>query len=59
MATAEAEAAAEAAAEATAAAEAAAIPDTTKPIISPPADLVIEATGSLTSVELGEAIATR
>jgi len=48
---------AEAAAEATAAAEAAAIPDTTKPIISPPADLVIEATGSLTSVELGEAIA--
>ena len=64
-ATAEAEAAAEAtaaaeaeaAAEATAAVEAAAIPDTTKPIISPPADLVIEATGSLTSVELGEAIA--
>jgi len=49
---AEAEAAAEAAA-----AEAAAIPDTTKPIISPPADLVIEATGSLTSVELGKAIA--
>jgi len=48
---------AEAAAEATAAAEVAAIPDTTKPIISPPADLVIEATGSLTSVELGEAIA--
>ena len=48
---------AEAAAEATAAVEAAAIPDTTKPIISPPADLVIEATGSLTSVELGEAIA--
>ena len=48
---------AEAAAEATAAAEAAAIPDTTKPIISPPADLVIEATGSLTSVELGEAVA--
>jgi len=48
---------AEAAAEATAAAEAAAIPDTTKPIISPPADLVIEATGSLTSVELGEALA--
>jgi len=44
-------------AEATAAAEAAAIPDITKPIISPPADLVIEATGSLTSVELGEAIA--
>jgi len=65
MAAAEAEAAAEAmaaaeaeaAAEAMAAAEAAAIPDTTKPIISPPADLVIEATGSLTSVELGEAIA--
>jgi len=56
---AEAEAAAEAiaAAEAEAAAEAAAIPDTTKPIISPPADLVIEATGSLTSVELGEAMA--
>jgi len=48
---------AEAAVEAMAAAEAAAIPDTTKPIISPPADLVIEATGSLTSVELGEAIA--
>jgi len=48
---------AEAVAEATAAAEAAAIPDTTKPIISPPANLVIEATGSLTSVELGEAIA--
>jgi len=48
---------AEAAAEATAAAEAAAIPDTTKPIISPPANLVIEATGGLTSVELGEAIA--
>jgi len=48
---------AEAAAEATAAAEAAAIPDITKPIISPPADLVIEATGGLTSVELGEAIA--
>jgi len=48
---------AEAAAEAMAAAEAAAIPDTTKPIISPPADLVVEATGSLTSVELGEAIA--
>jgi len=65
MAAAEAEAAAEAtaaaeaeaAAEATAAAEAAAIPDITKPIISPPADLVIEATGGLTSVELGEAIA--
>jgi len=48
---------AEATAEAAAAAEAAAIPDTTKPIISPPADLVIEATGSLTSVELGEAMA--
>jgi len=48
---------AEAAAEAAVAAEAAAIPDTTKPIISPPADLVIEATGSLTSVELGEAVA--
>jgi len=48
---------AEAAAEATAAAEAAAIPDTTKPIISPPVNLVIEATGGLTSVELGEAIA--
>ena len=44
---------AEAEAEAMAAAEAAAIPDTTKPIISPPADLVIEATGSLTFVELG------
>ena len=61
VAAAEAEAAAEAvaAAEAEAAAEAAtaAIPDTTKPIISPPADLVIEATGSLTSVELGEAVA--
>jgi Ca2+-binding RTX toxin-like protein len=48
---------AEVASEATAAAEAVAIPDTTKPIISPPADLVIEATGSLTSVELGEAMA--
>jgi len=48
---------AEAVAEAAVAAEAAAIPDTTKPIISPPADLVIEATGSLTSVELGEAVA--
>jgi len=48
---------AEAAAEATAAAEVAAIPDITKPIISPPADLVIEATGGLTSVELGEAMA--
>jgi len=44
-------------AEATAAAEAAAIPDTTIPIISTPPDLVIEATGSLTSVDLGEAIA--
>ncbi|NWK05908.1 HYR domain-containing protein [Marine Group I thaumarchaeote] len=54
---AEAEAAAVAEAEAAAAAEAAAIPDTTKPIVSPPADLVIEATGSLTSVELGEAVA--
>ena len=49
---------AEVAAEATVAAEAeAAIPDTTKPIISTPPDLVIEATGSLTSVDLGEAIA--
>jgi len=48
---------AEAVAEAAAEAQAAAIPDTTKPIISPPADLVIEATGSLTSVELGEAVA--
>ena len=48
---------AEAAAEATAAVEAAAIPDTTKPIISTPPDLVIEATGSLTSVDLGETIA--
>ena len=48
---------AEAAAEATEAAEAAAIPDITKPIISTPMDLVIEATGSLTSVDLGEAIA--
>jgi sugar lactone lactonase YvrE len=59
VASAEATAVAEAAAEATAAAEAAeaAIPDTTKPIISSPANLVIEATGSLTSVELGEAIA--
>jgi len=57
IAAAEAEAIAAAEAEAIAAAEAAAIPDTTKPIISPPADLVIEATGSLTSVELGEAIA--
>ena len=33
------------------------VPDTTKPIVSPPANLVIEATGSLTSVDLGEAIA--
>ena len=54
---AEAVAEAEVAAEAEAAAEAAAIPDTTRPIISPPADLVMEATGSLTSVELGEAMA--
>ena len=49
-------AAAEAAAAEAAAAEAVAS-DTTKPIISPPADLVIEATGSLTTVDLGEAIA--
>ena len=48
------EEAAEATAEATAEV---AVPDTTRPIISPPSDLVIEATGSLTSVELGEAIA--
>ena len=55
---AEAEAAeAEAAAEAAEAEAAAAIPDNTRPIISPPADLVIEATGSLTSVDLGKAIA--
>jgi len=60
---AEAAAAAEAeaaAAEAEAAAveeEAAATPDTTRPIISSPTDLVIEATGSFTSVELGEAMA--
>jgi len=61
---AEAEAAAEAATAeaeaeaATAEAEAeAAAPDVTKPIISAPADLVVEATGSFTSVELGEAIA--
>ena len=54
---AEAEVTAAAEAEVTAAAEAAAIPDTTKPIVSPPADLVIEATGSLTPVDLGEAIA--
>ena len=33
------------------------VPDTTKPIISTPADLVIEATGSLTTVDLGEAMA--
>jgi len=33
------------------------VPDTTKPIISTPMDLVVEATGSLTSVDLGEAIA--
>ena len=33
------------------------IPDTTKPIISPPMDLVIEAVGSLTPVDIGEAIA--
>ena len=33
------------------------VTDTTKPIISPPVDLVIEATGSLTPVDLGEAIA--
>ena len=31
--------------------------DTTKPVISPPSDLVIEATGSLTSVDIGDAIA--
>jgi len=31
--------------------------DTTKPVISPPSDLVIEATGSLTSVDVGDAIA--
>jgi len=57
---AEAEAAAEAEAEAAAEAEAeaaAATPDTTKPVISTPDDLVIEATGSLTYVDLGEAIA--
>ena len=60
----EAEAAAEvaaAAAEAEAAAAAAeaeaAAPDVTKPVISAPTDLVVEATGSFTSVELGEAIA--
>ena len=64
LAYAEAEATAEAEAEAAAAevaateAEAkAATPDITKPIISAPADLVVEATGSFTSVELGEAIA--
>ena len=33
------------------------VPDSTKPIISTPMDLVIEATGSLTFVDLGEAIA--
>ena len=33
------------------------VPDTTKPVISTPMDLVVEATGSLTSVDLGEAIA--
>jgi len=33
------------------------VPDTTKPIISTPMDLVVEATGSLTSVDLGEAVA--
>ena len=55
---AEAEAAAEVEAEAEAAAQAeAAEPDTTKPIISPPADLIKEATGSFTSVNLGEAMA--
>ena len=52
-----AEAAAEAEAVAKAEAEAAAIPDTTKPIISPPEGVVVEATGSLTPVDLGEAIA--
>ena len=55
-----AEAAAEAEAEAVAEAEAevaAANPDTTKPVISTPDDLVIEATGSLTYVDLEEAIA--
>jgi len=31
--------------------------DNTKPVISPPSDLVIEATGSLTSVDIGDAIA--
>jgi len=55
-ATAEAEAEAEAV-EAEAVEAAAATPDTTKPVISTPDDLVIEATGSLTSVDLGEAIA--
>jgi 4-hydroxy-3-methylbut-2-enyl diphosphate reductase IspH len=53
----EAEATEAAEAEATAAAEAAAIHDMTKPIISTPPDLVIEATGNLTSIDLGEAIA--
>ena len=33
------------------------VPDTTKPIISTPMNVVIEATGILTSVDLGEAIA--
>ena len=33
------------------------VPDTTKPIISPPMDLVVEAAGSLTHVDIGEAIA--
>jgi len=33
------------------------VADTTKPIISPPMDLVIEAAGSLTLVDIGEAIA--
>ena len=33
------------------------VPDTTKPIISTPMDVVLEATGILTSVDLGEAIA--
>jgi len=61
LAYAEAEAAAETEAKVEATAEAieaeAATPDTTKPVISTPDDLVIEATGSLTSVDLGEAIA--
>ena len=55
---AEAESEAEAEIEAKAEAESeAATPDTTKPIISPPQDLIIEATGSFTSVNLGEAMA--